>query len=64
MGFPKACGWLVSGYARTNPNEDFAESFEDYFLYLGGLASSSSPQILGIPGKKAFLDNMVAALSW
>jgi Ca2+-binding RTX toxin-like protein len=50
---------FASNYAKTNPNEDFAESFEAYFLSVGGFSSNVS----SIPDKKAFLDNMVADLS-
>ena len=44
----------------TNPNEDFAESFEDYFMNQGGYRYTNV--IGGIPGKESFMTNMVSDL--
>jgi hypothetical protein len=52
---------FVSGYARTNPNEDFASSFASYFMGVGGW--DTSPAIDDIPAKKNFIDQMIGDLS-
>lgn len=49
---------FVSGYARTNPNEDFAETFEAFFTNRAGWSSVTIPA-----GKFAFMQNMVNALT-
>jgi hypothetical protein len=52
---------FVSGYARTNPREDFAESFESYFRGVAGI--DDSPAIDDIPAKKSFIEQMIGDLS-
>ena len=54
-----ASAQFASGYAMTNPNEDFSESFEAYFRDVGGF--STGPAI--VTTKNAFIDSMVSALS-
>ena len=48
---------FVSGYARTNPNEDFAEHFEAFFTNRAGWTSIS----IGA-GKQSFMQNLVNSL--
>ena len=48
---------FVSGYARTNPNEDFAEHFAAFFTNRAGWSSITIPA-----GKNTFMANMVASL--
>lgn len=50
---------FVSSYAKTNPNEDFAESFEDNFLRRLGLRTGES----AIVAKATFINNMVSGLA-
>ena len=55
---------FVSDYAKSNPLEDLAESFANYFMNLGGLSfvgDSGGADISSLPGKTAFLDGLLAA---
>jgi hypothetical protein len=54
---------FVSTYARTNPNEDFAESFTNFLLNRAGLMHSYIPDIGTIAGKNDFFNNMMVELS-
>jgi Ca2+-binding RTX toxin-like protein len=70
MGFDATTAWwygldarFVSGYAMTNPCEDFAESFAAYFTSRAGWPSSTFVPIEQISGKYQFIDNMIGALS-
>lgn len=55
---------FVTGYAKTNPLDDFAESFTNYFMNLGGLTFVGSfglgVDINLLPGKTAILDTLLA----
>jgi Ca2+-binding RTX toxin-like protein len=53
-----ASAQFASGYAMTNPNEDFSESFEAYFRNAGGF--STGPTIVAT--KNAFIQSLVNAL--
>lgn len=53
---------FVSGYAKTNPDEDFAESFAAYFMKQGGWTFSES-SIDTVVSKRTFLDGLVTFLS-
>jgi Ca2+-binding RTX toxin-like protein len=58
---------FISGYAMTNPHEDFAESFEAYFMNFLGRPSGAAttpdeiPEL--IPDKFAFMDEFVTGLA-
>jgi hypothetical protein len=45
---------FASTYARTDPNEDFAESFAEYFMQRAGQTSTAN----AIPAKISFVDRM------
>jgi hypothetical protein len=50
---------FASNYARTNPNEDFAETFASVFMRKGGFGTS----LAEVAAKRDFMNNMVATLS-
>jgi Ca2+-binding RTX toxin-like protein len=54
---------FVSGYAQTNPNEDFAETFAAYFANRAGWVEMYGTTITLMPGKYQFMSEMVTALS-
>ena len=49
---------FASNYARTNPNEDFAESFSAYFCARGAFAAG----LTNVAAKAGFMDGLVASL--
>ncbi len=56
---------FVSDYARTNPREDFAESFTSFFMILGGLefGNFGLADFGALPEKLAFMEGLLAAES-
>ena len=51
---------FVSNYAKNNARDDFAESFTNYFMNLGGLAFSGVVNdISTLPGKLSFMDDFL-----
>lgn len=49
---------FASSYARTNPNEDFAESFGAYYMNRGGFSTGD----VNVAAKATFMNNMRVAL--
>jgi Ca2+-binding RTX toxin-like protein len=45
---------FASEYARTNPNEDFAESFAAHFMNRGGFSTS----LVNAPAKSSFMNSL------
>jgi hypothetical protein len=61
--YDSAAAGFVSSYADHNPCEDFAESFSNYFMNIGGYTFSGTTDISAIPEKQDFFDDFVHDIS-
>ena len=52
---------FASDYAKTDPQEDYAESFSAYFMQRAGWSYYNGPGAGAIPGKMAFFQAWVSA---